>query len=371
MEELHRLFGRSQKAATPGADFVTILADASAKLIENPELTICVVLVDGLGVSNLQRARREAPFLLEVFASDESDNSVETTFPSTTATAISSFTSGKPAAETGVVGYSTRHPKNELKTVAINWRNIEPFLPPKDSYFSQLTDAGVENTMVAIDKFQGSGFSNAFIRPNFGFISDFVEDDPSQLVKLLKKPGLVFCYWDALDKVGHKEGADSPYWFDTLARLDSRLSFLRSRLKSNTEFILTADHGMITANFNNRTDLANYSQLHQEVSLLAGEARVSFLYLKDPKKTQWFKRQLSDLLLDKAAVLSKDDLLDSGLYLGKFSDYALAQLPEIFVISAADHSLVDSLTQPRHALAQRGLHGSLTSAELLVPKLAF
>ncbi|MGH3705715.1 MAG: alkaline phosphatase family protein, partial [Agromyces sp.] len=63
---------------------------------------VVVVLVDGLGASNLQARAGHARFLASRMAKRDV---LRTVFPSTTAAAIATFATGRPPGEHGLVGY--------------------------------------------------------------------------------------------------------------------------------------------------------------------------------------------------------------------------------------------------------------------------
>ena len=115
-----------------------------------------VVVIDGLGFHNLRNARGHARFLAQ--AALESDP-IETVFPSTTAAALASFTTGLLPGVHGMLGYQIRDPEsgnliNQLSGLnAIenpqHWLKAEPL-------FVQVAKQGCSSFVIGHSRFADS-----------------------------------------------------------------------------------------------------------------------------------------------------------------------------------------------------------------------
>ncbi|HWJ86162.1 MAG TPA: alkaline phosphatase family protein, partial [Cellulomonas sp.] len=121
---------------------------------------VCVVLVDGVGWTNLAERAGHAPFLRPRLAGSAP---LTSTFPSTTATAMGTFGIAVPPGGTGMLGYTVRVPGTGVLGNLVSWTDMPPAQEwqRRPSVFERLVDAGVEVTSVGPARFAGSGLTQA------------------------------------------------------------------------------------------------------------------------------------------------------------------------------------------------------------------
>ena len=267
--------------------------------------TVVLLVLDGLGWQQFQSNK-------EIFTSlsDFSGNSITTVAPSTTATALTSITTGVPPGEHGIVGY--RIPVDGGILNSLRWSTGNDSYKP-DPYEFQL-QAVFDNQqpkVVTSADHEGSGFSKAHLRDSrfSGYSSR------SELVELVvdsveKSEAFVYAYWDGVDRIAHEFGFTDRY-FNELEECDLMIAKLLQRLPSNVALIVTSDHGQVEVG-DRMIELTD--ELNSLVSKQSGEARFRWLHTvaggeQDCSKSQKRHFKMSRGLCQKRKLLTKDGLV--------------------------------------------------------------
>jgi hypothetical protein len=74
------------------------------------------------------------------------------------------------------------------------------------------------------------------------------------------------------------------------------------------------------------------------------------------------------VLGDRAIVASRTDVVAAGWF-GPVAEHVLPVIGDLVVAATGRAGVVDSRTQTPHSLLLRGMHGSMTPGEMLVPLL--
>lgn len=339
---------------------------------------VCLLLIDGLGWEQLRAHAEVAPFLSSLVPHSAP---ITAGFPSTTATSITAIGTGLPPGEHGMVGYSFTTPHDELINV-LRWRALrgeqwvdvrEEFPPeqaqPAPTMFDRAVDAGVTVRLVTQHQFQGSGLTRAALRGGefTGVLA--LGDLTSGAVASMHAAERVFCYaYHAdLDLLGHFYGPGSDPWRLQLGHVDKLAATIAESLPSDAMLVVTADHGMVWVNEEDRVDFDTDPALRAGVRLLGGEARARHVYV-EPGAQHDVLAAWRDQLGTRAWVLSRDEAVAAGWFGPRIADHVRNRIGDV-VVAGRDHSVVvRSAAEPRPTLF-RGHHGSLTAEEQLVPVL--
>ncbi|MFP5282710.1 MAG: alkaline phosphatase family protein, partial [Actinomycetes bacterium] len=142
-----------------------------------------VVLVDGLGWHPIRRAVQTAPYLASLLGEV---TAITAGVPSTTVTSLASLGTGLPPGRHGMVGYTSRVPSTGEILNALTWESdlVPQAYQNKPTLFERARAAGVAVTSVALERFAGTGLTEAALRgPRFaGFADEEAEDQRSALV---------------------------------------------------------------------------------------------------------------------------------------------------------------------------------------------
>jgi predicted AlkP superfamily pyrophosphatase or phosphodiesterase len=334
---------------------------------------VCLLLVDGLGWELLRAHADVAPFL-----SAAAGRPITAGFPTTTATSIAALGTGLPTGGHGVVGYTFEagaHLLNALgwtqhgaaKTTDLRDLVVPEDLQPSPTAFERAAAAGVTVRVVAPRDQRGSGLSRAVLRGAPFHPVHALGDLAASALDALRSADRVFCYaYHAdLDALGHLYGPGSEPWRLQLAQVDQLVASIATRLPAGSALAVVADHGMVAVGEEDRIDYDAEPSLREGVRLLGGEARARYVYT-EPGATDDVLAAWRELLGDRAWLMRRDEAVDLGLFGPSVAPHVLPRIGDLVVAARGTSAVVRATAEP--VLARfTGHHGSLTSAEQLVP----
>lgn len=349
-------------AAAMGVD-----AGLGATSLVLPEAQRYVVfLVDGLGYELLRDHPDEAPFLHSLL---DTQAPATVGVPSTTATSLTSLGTGLPPGMHGIVGYTSRIPGSNRLLNALAWdADVDPReWQPHPTAFAQLAKAGVYTTVVNKRDFASSGLTVAGSRGAEFVGADKVGERLAAVVQAsADSPSLTYMYDGDLDWTGHAYGVRSLQWQQELSMIDAEAEHLRESLPSDVRIVVVADHGMVDSPADRRLDVDDHDELREGVALLGGEARFRHLYCRSGA-VQDVAAAWREVLGERAAVLTRDEALRRGWF-GELSSDVRPRIGDVLVACTEDYAVLSRSAFPIETKLV-GLHGSLTSAEMLIPIL--
>ena len=355
------------RALGVGASFGAGVDQDQAPGLVLPEAESYVVfLIDGLGYELLRDHADVAPFLHSLMAGSPP---ATVGVPSTTATSLTSLGTALTPGVHGVVGYTARIPGTDNLLNALAWsREVDPAKwQPHPTAFGRLAAAGVHTTQVNKREFLGSGLTEASTRG-----ARFVGADRlgERLVAVqdasAPTPSVTYMYDGDLDWTGHRYGVSSAQWAAQLAMIDVAAERLRQSLPARTRLVVVADHGMVDVGPESRVDVEEQPQLRDGLALIGGEARFRHLYCRDGALED-VVHTWRGVLGQRAEVLSREEAFTRGWF-GGCDAAVLPRIGEVVVACRGDHAVLDTSVFPYEARLV-GMHGSLTSAEMLIPVL--
>ena len=108
--------------------------------------------------------------------------------------------------------------------------------------------------------------------------------------------------------------------------------------------------------------------LREGVALLGGEPRARHVYAH-PGAAADVLAAWREILGDRAWVMSRDEAIKDGWF-GPVDPAFTDRIGDVVAAAAGNAAIIASQAEPKES-ALIGMHGSLTSAEQLVPMLAF
>jgi Type I phosphodiesterase / nucleotide pyrophosphatase len=343
-----------------------------------PAARACLVLVDGLGWEALRARQLQAPFLNSI-----AGEPMTAGFPATTAASLSSLALGLPPGEHGLVGYTIALPGRDRALNALTWAayglgpriDLRAEIPPErfqplPTLAERAATAGVTVHHLGPAFHEGSGLTRAIGRGERFHAADSLPIVTRKALDLLGTgPMLVFGYHPGLDAAGHVYGVASQQWEDELRAIDHGIGELASRLPAGTLLVVTGDHGMVDLRADQRLDLADHPELAAGVELLAGEARARSIRTRagasEDVLAAWRSR-----LGQRMWVWSRDEAIASGIFGPRIGEAAAARIGDVVAAAFEPVGIVQRDVDPAQARLN-GHHGSLTTAEQLLPFLAF
>jgi predicted AlkP superfamily pyrophosphatase or phosphodiesterase len=330
---------------------------------------VCVVLVDGLGAENLRSAAGHAPFLN---AALKESKSINTVFPSTTASAITSFGVGASTSAHGVLGYSVFDRQTQtVRNLLSGWD--EAFKPKDFQKLPSVSELALANNVqsftVGPGEYSGSGFTELNMSAaKYMSAKTFDERvEAASSVLKAKQASITYLYFPELDSLAHSHGVESSEWLTKLEDLDSAIRDLVSQLPRDAGLLVTADHGIVDVPKSNQIMLEELDL--PDLLAVTGDPRNSFLYFEKGADLADRKAYLSEKLAGRVIVASVDDLKLMG-WLERDIENA-DFLPDLYLLATGNYACYHRSYCKPQSLRMIGQHGSISQTELSVPLLRF
>ena len=325
--------------------------------------SVVLVVLDGLGMHQMLDNFRWCPTLMSM-----SSQTITSVVPSTTATALTSISTGVPPGEHGIVGY--RIATNEGNLNVLKWEtpkgNASARIKPE--HFQSLDVFGNQRPPVVSDaKYAHSGLSRAYLR-GVRYVGVQKPSCMAVEVRRLLTGGeaFVYVYYDGPDDIAHLHGFGLHYQSE-LRFCDRLISDLLMEVPRGTAVVVTSDHGLVDCSDTMLTRVA--SEVLEHASSESGEARFRWLHAK-PGRFQFLYNAALENHGHQAWILTIDEIIHNGWLGPVVTDTAISRLGDVAIVARGHHAFwCPSFTYRKKLSNLKGRHGSVTSAEMLVPLL--
>ncbi len=363
-------YGESSLADLSASILASITGNTAGNVLGLPESgRACLLIIDGLGWELLRAHQAAAPFLSELAFNSRP---LTAGFPSTTATSLGTLGTALPPGDHGMLGYQVAVPGAGGLLNALRWRDdVDPVAwQPKRTLFERAADAGVTPVHVAPSAYANSGLTRAALRGAHYRPANSLGELAAETSAALHESerALVAAYHGDLDAAGHRYGVSSPAWTFQLAHVDKLAEQVASSLPFGAVLYVTADHGMVNVGPDDRIDADLVPGLREGVALLGGEPRARHVYAY-PGAAADVLATWREILGEHAWVMSRDEAIKDGWF-GPVDPAFADRIGDVVAAAAGNASVIASQAEPKES-ALIGMHGSLTSAEQLVPMLVF
>ncbi|MSQ59174.1 MAG: PglZ domain-containing protein [Betaproteobacteria bacterium] len=333
-----------------------------------------LIVIDGLGYNYVQQASG-ASVLRQHLA-----GSLTSVFPSTTATAVTTFLTGVPAQQHGLTGwhiyleeigesaaillFETRGASTPLRQ-----RHIDPAkLFDYPTFFENL-NAGchaISPDSIAFSDFNRAHTRGALTLP-YRSLTQFFEAI-ERLTRAQDERRFIYAYYPELDSSAHEHGVASLPVANVCRRVAEGLErLLRSLAGRGVTVIVTADHGFVDAPAAKRVELDAHPYLQECLAQpLCGERRLAYCYVK-PDKHQPFETYVANELAHACTAVPSSELVDKHYFgIGEAHPKLPNRTGDYTLLMNAGYTIKDWLPgEKRHNLT--GVHGGTTQDEMLVP----
>ena len=318
-----------------------------------------VLVIDGLGWEQLQERIALAPTMASMAAS-----SITTVAPTTTATALTSIATGLTPGEHGLIGYRFDVGGDVLNV--LRWRGDHNDLrrshPPRDMQ-PYPPFMGEAPPVISRTELENSAFTEAHLRgsqPNGWRLASAIAVEIGRQLRAGER--FVYAYYDGIDKTAHERGFGD-YYDAELQTVDRLVAEVLAQMPSNATLLVTADHGQVQVGNN---------VIHPSDSLLAmvrlqsGEGRFRWLHARSGAHADLFAAA-TEAHAGQAWVVTRAQTIDEGWFGPVMSPPIAGRLGDVALVARDPVTFFDPADSGPYELVCR--HGSLTSAEMLVPLL--
>jgi hypothetical protein len=321
---------------------------------------IVLLVLDGLGWNQLTPRRASTPTL-----SGLDGGPITTVAPSTTATALTSISTGLPPGEHGIVGYRMAVHGEVLNVLRWNTAagDARQTIPPGKVQVHPAF-GGQRPPVVTRAEFERSGFTLAHLDETRFTGYRTLGTLAAEVVRLARSgEPFVYAYYEGLDKVSHEYGLRAQY-DEELRWIDHLVATLLERLPSGTVLVVTADHGQVEVPADHVIELPGEVQSH--VATQSGEGRFRWLHARGGRAGAMLDAARGSLG-HVAWVRSREEAIAEGWYGPVVTDAAASRLGDVLLAAKGTAAFHDHNDTGPYVLV--GRHGSLTEDEMLVPLL--
>jgi hypothetical protein len=333
-----------------------------------------VILVDGLGAAAIRARAGHARTMSAAL-----DMTIDSVFPTTTATALASLTTGTSPGQHGLVGYSVLDPANDRVVNELSgWDDrLDPGTwQREDTIFQRAVAAGLGAVVVGPSRYLDSGFTRAVLRGAAYRTAASIADRFEVAARWLREPGpggLLYLYIPELDQLAHKHGWESPEWTARLEDVDAELTRFVAGLGTAHGVLLTADHGIIDVPARSHILIDTAPELVAGIRFVAGEPRCLQLHFevglseteRDALVEKWRASES-----DRSWVATRAEAIDAGWF-GAVADEVAPRIGDLLVAARKNVAYYDARNATASSFEMIGQHGSWSPAELQVPLLRF
>ena len=322
--------------------------------------SVVLLVLDGLGWDQLRDHRELMPTVAAM-----TGGPIHTVAPTTTATALSSITTGLTPAEHGLIGYRIVL-GGEIVNV-LRWcvgdQPVRRSHPPRDV---QPYDPFLGQAVPVISpaELQNSAFSEAHLRgcrPVGWRAASSIAVEARRQVEAGER--FVYCYYGGIDKIAHERGF-GPYYDAELRAADALVGDVLAALPTGTTLLVTADHGQVEVGSRIVTPSA---ELLANVTMQSGEGRFRWLHVAKGAIDD-VAAVASDEVGHLAWVATREQMLDEEWFGAAMAPAVRSRLGDLALVAREPVSFHDPADSGPFELVCR--HGSLTSAEVNVPLVA-
>ncbi|MDP8232380.1 MAG: alkaline phosphatase family protein [Candidatus Zophobacter franzmannii] len=339
---------------------------------------VVFLVIDGLGYNYLQR-RGEGTFLM-----DSLKDRLSTVFPTTTASAITSYLTGVSPSEhcltgwftyvkelataTTILTFSPRYSKFTFNKCGVDSKDVFHFKGLADKIeanFYHISSQHIIDTPFALSH---SGNAD---RIGYSHISEI----PALLSNVLKqkdKKKFIFMYISTLDKTAHEFGINSNETYNHLKYIDKLVADISAQLKpTNTLFIASADHGFLDSDPEKIIYMADHPEMASCLLMpLMGEPRVPYCYVR-PARVEKFLKYMADNFSDFCEVKTADEMIQEGWFGPAINNPALYERVGDYILMLKDNYVFQDNLPVETKITFNGYHGGSTAEEMYVPLLIF
>ena len=320
---------------------------------------VVLLVVDGLGWNQLEDRPRSAPTMTAL-----GGRAITTVAPSTTATALTSITTGLPPGEHGIIGYRMAVGGEILNVLrwSASGRDAKASIPPEKLQVHE-PFAGHRPPVITRAEFRDTGFTHAHLdrcRMAGWRVSSTLVTEVAQTLR--RGEPFVYAYYEGIDKVAHEYGLGEFYDAE-LRSVDRIVADLLEVLPSGAKLVVTADHGQVEVG---DRIITPDPEVLSHVALQSGEGRFRWLHAR-PGRARHLLDAATAHHADTAWVVGIDQMIDEEWFGPKVAGPVRCLLGDVALVARQPVSFHDPADGGPFELI--GRHGSLTPDEMLVPLL--
>ena len=350
-----------------------LLTNLNSDAIKNSR-NVVLLVIDGLGYDYLMKVGAGSSFQQYLKAK------LTSVFPTTTASAITTFMTGLAPQQHGLTGWYVYLKELGCVTAVLPCR---PRMPNasfgQDSFdinklynheplFNRIDRASyvVAPELIIHSEYNVAHSGSAFLHA-YGSMSECFHNIVN-IVKSDDAKKYIYAYWPDFDRFSHEFGNASAKVAAHFAQLDEMFAVLLNDLAgTETTVLVTADHGFIDVGPSSLIQLHDHPVMQDSLLLpLCGEPRVAYCYVHPHKEAQ-FVSYVQEELNPYAELMPSQDLIDGHFFgVGQMHPQLQNRIGHYALIMKENYIIKDWLLG-ESAYVPIGVHGGTSQEEMFVP----
>lgn len=326
-----------------------------------------VLVVDGLGQAALDAHRGHARHLLGA----PKAGVIQSVFPTTTASALATITTGVLPGAHGLIGYLGFDPAGDrVVNHLTGWgMGLDPASRQRvPTVFERAAEDGIPAFAVGPGRYRDSGFTAAVLRGAAYRGGESLAERFAEATRIhaAHERSLTYVYAPEVDVALHAAGIASGAWVAALEEVDAAVGAFAARLPAGVGLLVTADHGAVDVAPEQHV-LAG-PELLDGVRHVSGEPRCLALHLEPGVDPVAVRERWQASEGKRAWVATRAEAVEAG-HFGEVDPDVLPRIGDVLVAARGRFAYyLDPLDRGRSMVGQ---HGSLTPDEVAVPLLRF
>jgi len=333
-----------------------------------------VVLVDGLGAVALKARSGHARTLASAVTRA---GIIDSGFPTTTASALATLTTGVAPGQHGLVGYSVLDTVNDRMIKQLSgWDAALPATwQSMPTVFESAASVGLDAVAIAPERYRETGFTHGVLRGARFVGGNTIAERVERTIEWLRSGarGIAYLYIPEVDMAGHANGLDSTEWTDRLETVDAAVRELNAALGPVDGLIVTADHGVLDIPEHGHIIIDASPELLDGVRFVAGEPRCLQLHfapdasaaVREATLAAWRAAESG-----RAWIATRSEAIEAGWF-GSVRPEVAPRIGDVLVAARKAVAYYDSRTIVLGSHGMIGQHGSWSVDELKVPVLRY
>ncbi|UCD19939.1 MAG: alkaline phosphatase family protein [candidate division WOR-3 bacterium] len=335
---------------------------------------IILFVIDGLGYEFLKHYGADTVLHRYMQAK------ITSVFPSTTATGITTFVTGKAPAQHAITGWFML--LKEIGTVV----KILPFYPRHGGDPLDSVNITPDYFLTGKTIFERIGVDSYYLTPSFLCDSAYTRttsrgaqtiyhsslqdclDKMARIISSGKNKKCIYAYWAEFDAICHEFGTESTQARTHVKDLDQTITkFIDSIKGSSTSLLVTSDHGLIDTNPQDCINMRDHPRLAETLTLpLCGEPRVTYCYVR-PSRAGKFREYVTSKLARYCTMHSSTSLIKKRFFgLHEPNERLFERVGDYVLIARKNYIIRDFVTGEREHFL-RANHGGVSREEMYVP----
>jgi hypothetical protein len=332
-----------------------------------------ILVVDGLGATSLAaragHARTLAPLL-------SAATTIGSRFPTTTAAALATLTTGEAPGIHGLVGYTVFDAAHDR--VVNQLSGWDDRLDPESwqrvpTLFETAREDGLPSFAIGMERYRSTGFTRAVLRGAEYRVGATIAErlDEARAVLDGNDRALLYVYVPELDQAGHAHGWQSAQWTGALESLDGAVRDFALGIGRREGMLLTADHGMLDVPASSHVLFDTEPGLVDGIRHIAGEPRALQLHF-EPDASESHRARVLERWREsegsRSWIVDRREAIESGWFGPTVDPEVATRIGDVIVAARKAIAYYDSRATGGRMIGQ---HGSWTAEETSIPLLRF